>query len=507
MSPNNPTVLPEGSVFQDRYRIGRCINAGGMGAVYECVHLATQKRRALKVMLPQLVASAGLRARFELEARVTAAIESDHIVETFDAGIDPANGEPFLVMELLRGDDLESVIEARGPLRAEQAVLLLAQVALALDRTHAAGIVHRDLKPQNLFLTTRDDGTPRVKILDFGIAKVVADGSKTAAQTAAIGTPIYMSPEQTTGDGSIGPAADLYALAHIAYALLVGSPFWREEQSTLAMFAFLKQMIAGPSELPSARSARQGISLPSAFDAWFSKATARSPEERFDRASTQIAELAIALGTAPPRQLLGAPPMIAGRLSIPDHGAATPSGGVGSTSRPAVAANAPPLARTAEITESAILSSTETTGPARMAVFSGTIGSASKPEPGSLRRTLAIAAVVAAAIGLFVAGRFLGRTTNTPSPASASTLPAMTNAATPAPPAPPTSAAPTMGVPMAAASSAPVVAAAGSVRPIEATVTPAARPTGHSRPLTTNAPVATAAPVTTAIPIDPTRVR
>src|SRR5262245_48229130 len=185
-------------MFHGRYQIVRCLAAGGMGAVYECVHLTTQKRRALKVMLPQVLAASGMRERFELEARVTARIESEHIVETFDAGVDEATGAPFLVMELLRGKDLANLLEQHGPFTSQEVVVLLSQAAIALDKTHAAGIVHRDLKPENLFLTSRDDGSPRLKILDFGIAKVVVDGTKTAQRTAVIGTPLYMAPEQTT---------------------------------------------------------------------------------------------------------------------------------------------------------------------------------------------------------------------------------------------------------------------------------------------------------------------
>src|SRR5205823_5924260 len=128
----------------------------------------------------------------------------------------------------LRGRDLAAEIEARSKLPPKEAVVLLSQAALALDKTHDAGIVHRDLKPENLFLTKRDDGTPRLKVLDFGIAKVVAQSAQTAKQTKSIGTPLYMSPEQIHGDAKIDARSDLYALAHIAYALLVGEPYWEE---------------------------------------------------------------------------------------------------------------------------------------------------------------------------------------------------------------------------------------------------------------------------------------
>lgn len=312
MSPMISGALIPGQVFHGRYQIVRCLKFGGMGAVYECIHLKTRKHRALKVMLPQIIADEGMRERFELEARITATIESEHIVETFDAGIDEETGALFLVMELLRGEELGGLLKRRGTLPADEVVVLLSQAALALDRTHAAGIIHRDLKPENLFVTSRDDGSPRLKILDFGIAKVVADGTHTVKQTAAIGTPLYMSPEQFQGDGAIGPRADIYALGHIAYALLSGQPYWHDEQcSNPAVFAFFVLVMAGPPERPTRRAARHGVALPAAFDAWFARATARVPSDRFDRASVLVTELAVALGVTAPRPSVASAPRFA----------------------------------------------------------------------------------------------------------------------------------------------------------------------------------------------------
>jgi len=302
MSDPTPGVLAAGQVFHGRYEIVRCLRAGGMGAVYECIHLKTRKHRAIKVMLPQILADASMRSRFELEARVTADIESEHIVETFDAGVDEATGAPFLVMELLRGEDLRSIVKRRGALPASETVLLLAQAALALDKTHAAGVVHRDLKPDNLFVTTRDDGAPRLKVLDFGIAKVVADAGHTVQQTAMIGTPLYMSYEQILGEGTIGPGADIYALGHIAFTLLTGRPYWADEQkASPAIYVFLGNVMAGTLEPPTVRAARREVALPPAFDAWFARATARLASDRFEGASALVHELAVVLGVSAPR--------------------------------------------------------------------------------------------------------------------------------------------------------------------------------------------------------------
>src|SRR5262249_36188212 len=150
----------------------------------------------LKVMLPQVVSDPALRARFALEAKVTGDIESDHLVRVSDAGVDEVTGVPFLVMELLRGEDLRTVVVSRGDLPPDEVVTYLTQASRALDKTPAAGIVHRDLKPDNLFVTRRDDGSPCVKILDFGVAKVLAQRSETNPTAHAVGTPLYMAPEQ-----------------------------------------------------------------------------------------------------------------------------------------------------------------------------------------------------------------------------------------------------------------------------------------------------------------------
>ena len=304
MEPPNFVVIHPGVIFHERYRIIRCLKAGAMGAVYEVADETTNSHRALKVMLPGIVEDADLRARFALEAKITGAIESDHIVRVSDAGIDAPSCLPFLVMDLLRGEELGALSKRRGPLPPTEVATYLHQVALALDRTHAAGIVHRDLKPENLFVTSRDDGTPCVKILDFGVAKVTAQSSH-ARGTMPIGTPIYMSPEQIRGDGTIGPRADLYAIGHIAYTLLAGDAYWKEElRATGSLFPLLSRILTGAPEAPSVRAARSHVQLPSAFDAWFQRATAPRPEDRFDRATSAIVALSESLGLAGPRPTL-----------------------------------------------------------------------------------------------------------------------------------------------------------------------------------------------------------
>jgi len=293
-------VLPDGFVFRSRYRSIRCMGMGGMGAVYEVHDNVTNGNRVLKVMLPHAQQNENLRARFAEEARFSGSIESDHVVRTFDAGIDDDTGLPFLVMELLRGEELGKMLARRQRLPSSEVITYLHQAALALDKTHALGIVHRDLKPENLFLTKRDDGSPCLKILDFGIAKLVQEG-QAAASTMALGTPMYMAPEQAEGGRAVGPRADIYSLGHVAYTLLAGRPYWTDEFNQLgSLIAFFLRLSKGIQESPSTRAARSGAILPPAFDIWFGQATATSPNERFSHATIAIRSLAEALEIALP---------------------------------------------------------------------------------------------------------------------------------------------------------------------------------------------------------------
>ncbi|MDC3958532.1 protein kinase [Polyangium jinanense] len=295
MQSQSLALLPTGTLFHDRYVVLRGLGAGAMGAVHEVRDRKTHNRCALKVMLPHVVENDELRLRFAQEARITGDILSDHLVRVLDAGFDPTTCMPFLVMELLHGEELGRLLKQKKRFPPEEVTLYLAQAALALDKTHAAGIVHRDLKPGNLFVTHRDDGSPCVKILDFGIAKVIAGDARNQT-TKAIGTPIYMAPEQILGKGLIGPATDIYALGHIAYALLVGEPYWSEESRTLELFPFMQQVVEGAREPATERAARRmAVTLPPGFDEWFRKVTARSPALRFDRASVAVAALRAAL--------------------------------------------------------------------------------------------------------------------------------------------------------------------------------------------------------------------
>jgi serine/threonine-protein kinase len=274
------------SLIGSKYRPLRMIGQGGMGVVYEVEHLHTGQRFALKVLTRQPGASV---ERFKREARAVSRIQSDHVVRVTDADVAPElGGAPFLVMDLLEGADLEGVTGDR-PAAPADVVCWLRQVARALVKAHESGIVHRDLKPENIFLTRREDGSPLVKLLDFGIAKMTAEGTALTQSNSFLGTPGYMAPEQTDTRGPpVTSRADLYALGLITFKLLVGRMYW-QAGSLSQLFV---QILTDPMPPPSER----GSTLGPAFDAWVSRACNRDPAQRFSTADQQVEALAEALG-------------------------------------------------------------------------------------------------------------------------------------------------------------------------------------------------------------------
>ena len=289
-----------GTIFAERYRVERCLAQGGMGEVYEVTHVETERRRALKIMHAHVLLgddSDSLRERFRREARVAAHVESEFIVDVFDAGIDEATGQPFLVMELLRGEELGLRLKRLRRIPPAEAAIYLHQTALALDKTHKASIVHRDIKPGNIFVTEREDGQPWIKVLDFGIAKIIAE-STTGAATQALGTPLYMAPEQFNPHARITAAADIYALGMVAYTLLTGRPYWAPEAKSGGVFALASVAVLGPREPASVRAAARGATLPPGFDAWFARITAPDPAQRYESAIEAVRALGIVPATA-----------------------------------------------------------------------------------------------------------------------------------------------------------------------------------------------------------------
>jgi formylglycine-generating enzyme required for sulfatase activity/serine/threonine protein kinase len=281
--------FPPGTVFGNDFKVVRLLREGGMGAVYVVEQTSTGRLRALKVLSSELGSDAGARERFVRESRIGAQIDSDHVVEVVTAGVDAATGCPYLVMELLVGLDLDDVAEAYGPLPLGDTAEILAQFGHAIERAHAQSIVHRDIKPANVFLAApRRRGAPfTVKVLDFGIAKAVADNKLTGA--APLGTPLYMAPEQMEHAGNVTPAADVWALGLVVFRLLVGFDLWRASGDSFP--ALVREIVVDPLPLATQRAAELSAAarLPYGFDAWFAKCVAREPGDRYQDAGEAIA--------------------------------------------------------------------------------------------------------------------------------------------------------------------------------------------------------------------------
>jgi serine/threonine-protein kinase len=281
---NATAKLP--ALIAGRYVPVRVIGRGGMGVVYEVEHTMTGERLALKVVLSGAGAPSDMLERFKREARASARIRSEHVVRVTDADIAPElKGAPFLVMELLAGEDLERRA-ARVPPDRATVLDWLRQIAAAVDKAHAQGIIHRDLKPENLFLAERDDGPPIVKVLDFGIVKMGEPGGTITKSDEILGTPRYMAPEQATPGARVTPACDRFALGLVAYRLLAGEDYFRGD--VLQVVAYLLHQ---PLRPPSERHPELGP----AFDAWFARACHREPGRRFASASEQVDALTGAL--------------------------------------------------------------------------------------------------------------------------------------------------------------------------------------------------------------------
>jgi formylglycine-generating enzyme required for sulfatase activity/serine/threonine protein kinase len=273
--------LAEGTLVGRDFRVVKPLASGAMGAVHIVEQLSTGKRRAMKVMSAELAQNERARERFVLEARVGAQIDSDHVVEVVTAGIDETTEMPFLVMELLEGDDLGRTVRREGPRPLAEVVEIFRQVGHALGKAHPKGIVHRDLKPENLFMAAsrREGASFTVKILDFGIAKLVAE--RTHEGTQPVGTPLFMAPEQTDRRGAIGPGTDVWALGLIAYYLLVGQYYWLGARAGVA--TLLREVVIEPLVPASERAREQRAegALPPGFDAWFARCLDRDPAARF----------------------------------------------------------------------------------------------------------------------------------------------------------------------------------------------------------------------------------
>ncbi|XXX79606.1 serine/threonine-protein kinase [Sorangium sp. So ce134] len=281
--------LESGSIIAGKYRLERALSAGGMGSVWVAQHVQLGTHVAVKFMGVAYAGSPAFRARFEREARAAAHLRSPHVVQVHDFGFE--QGVPYLVMELLRGEDLSARLSRVRRLPLPETQRLLVQAGKALRSVHDAGLVHRDLKPANLFLARVDgEDEDMLKLIDFGIAKETATKLVSEASTTGevMGSPHYMSPEQLRAERDIDARSDLWAMGVILFRMVTGYlPFPGE-----VLAQVMTRILVEP--IPSAR--QLAPDLPPAMDAFFARALARDRNHRFQSVREMVEEFGRAAG-------------------------------------------------------------------------------------------------------------------------------------------------------------------------------------------------------------------
>lgn len=305
-SRNAARFVPRvGLVVAGKYRIERKLGEGGMGLVVAASHLQLGGQVALKFLVPGEGDRTEAVTRLLREAQSVARIKSDHVARVLDVGT-LEGGDPYIVMEMLEGADLHKVLRQRGPLPIAEAVEYVLQAAEAVADAHGAGIVHRDLKPANVFLMQKPDGSPFIKVLDFGIAKSLRTDKEAGEVSLTVGgdvlgSPLYMAPEQIRNPKGVDPRADVWSLGTILYKLLTGRAAFEADNPSASL-----AMIIAEEPTPLGRLRPD---VPPALEA----VVHRCLEKRLDRRWQSVDELACAL-------LPFAPPRPRGRPWVPTTG-------------------------------------------------------------------------------------------------------------------------------------------------------------------------------------------
>ncbi len=282
----------EGKIIANKYRLVRLLGKGGMGSVWLAEHLTLQSPVAIKLIDFVAAKNPMARARFDREAQVAARIKSAHVVKVLDHGV-TEDDLPYIAMECLTGESLRDRIQARGRLTPAETAKVVSHLSRALARAHEAGLVHRDIKPENVFLAREDDGEI-VKILDFGVAKATdllsTAGMDPTRTGALLGTPYYMSPEQAQGLKSIDYRSDLWSMGVLAFECLTGKrPF-----TAPALGPLIAKIVHTPAPTFAQVAPEAGVSPE--IEAWFQKALARDPAQRFSSAKELSDSFLLAAG-------------------------------------------------------------------------------------------------------------------------------------------------------------------------------------------------------------------
>jgi serine/threonine-protein kinase len=359
-----------------------------MGSVWLAQRLTNQAAVAIKLIDPDFLGSKEAISRFRREAQAAEAIRSTHVVQILDYDVD--NGTPFIVMELLKGEDLSKRLRREGMLTPEQTAIILGQVAKAIALAHDHDIVHRDLKPENVFIVREHDDEV-VKVLDFGVARhhtALADSVGLHTKTGmVVGTPYYMSPEQAMASEA-SHLADVWSFGVIAFECITGKRAFHGDSFLEVGTAICKEPMPVPSTIAP---------VPEGFDAWFAQASARKPSERFQ----SIRAAAEALRT------------VCGLVSV------RPSAASGLSQQGTALAylNAQPKTQVVDIGKSAAVNLQGTAAPASRSI----VGVSTSPRRRKWPMLVSAAAIVI--VGLAVSVHHMSRAGKTVSSASAAGLP------------------------------------------------------------------------------------
>lgn len=294
----------EGRAVMDKYRLERRLGGGGMGDLWLGFDIKLRRRVVIKFIRSFAATEPELIARFEREARASARVRSPYVIETYDYGVD--RGCAFIVMEYLEGEDMNRRLDREQKLPLAQAATLFTQLGKALDAVHAAGVIHRDLKPGNIFITS-SGGDELVKVLDFGVAKSSCSRDRITKTGMVLGTPRYMSPEQTMAPKQVDYRSDLWSMAVILYRATTGQcPF---------AGATINELVRHICQTSFPRASELAPELPPSIDAFFTRAFEFDPGARFQSGkemmeafSEIVQQVPPSLRSPEPRALPGPPP-------------------------------------------------------------------------------------------------------------------------------------------------------------------------------------------------------